>query len=130
MEPWNWMHMFLSFKISCFVNLWPDRYIESQVLYLWIGKNLLSDLWICRSDRFCKCWTARWRGWMGCQAVEVTDMWLPTDCTRKPFGAANEIPRSENSRLVVIALNICAISPLKTKRNLFCKLQSWWTKSS
>jgi len=36
----------------------------------------------------------------------VTDMWLPTDCSRIPFCAANEIPRSENSRVVVIAPNI------------------------
>lgn len=45
-------------------------------------------------------------GWMGCQAVDVTDMGLPTDCSRKLFCAANEILRSENSRVVVIAINI------------------------
>jgi len=67
---------------------------------------------------------------MGCQAVDVTDMWLPTDCSRKPFCAANEILRSENSRIVVIALNIYAILPLKTKRHSFYKLRSWQTKSS
>ena len=127
------MRMFLSFKISCIVNLWLDRYIESQVLYVWIGENLLSDLWICRSDRCCICWTARWTGWMGCQTVDVSDVWLPADCClRKLFCAVNEMPRSENSRVVVIARNIYIYTILHGKLNVcrfdFCLTVHHWYK--
>ena len=54
-------------------------------------------------------------GWMACQVVDVTDMWLPTDCSRKPFCAANKIPRSENSRVVVIAFKYICYFTVKTK---------------